>query len=621
MAILGKFGSSGLSNNTIFCKRFFWFLLIISISFEGIVFSQNRKPRAEASFSPPTITLSNSSLYRVVIHGTQGTPKGAMPTVPGLKISNSPQILRSASLINGFPSTRVEMSFQVRATKLGTFTFPSWSLSVGGSNLQIPATTLQVLAPSQQDLIRQQRQKEQEQNLREAAFIEFNTSRQFLFEGETVAAMVQLFLWDGLAVTGIEQAPSKIGDNFSITELGQPNEKRNFSRNGKTYTVFSWPIGLTAAMAGEHELTFNTAIRFRVSNRRSSPSRSPFMIDPFFGIGREQSIVVKGNLQTIEVRSLPMKGRPTGFQGAIGSFTAESSLDSDRVSLGDPVRLTFEISGSGNLAAIPAPEISSPKKFKIGPPSFSFEGNQITKHEGKQSFEYIVTPLVAGLLEVPPIEFSYFDPLQESFFSASTLPHPLQVDRGKQWIPDDQESDYLGQSGDPKNLSTSDLFQAESEPGEWVSTLEPNGSGVPLLKNPIFWYSQVIPFLGFGCLIFLGIKRKSGGKAKFKQKENSLFRQMKDSVGFNDASSLLRAFRDLLRLKISKIHKHPNPSSLASEELIGFLKAGKNSDEVISSVKELLRSCDDQEFAGNELAKQPVEDLYRKGFNILKEIR
>jgi hypothetical protein len=96
---------------------------------------------------------------------------------------------------------------------------------------------------------------------------------------------------------------------------------------------------------------------------------------------------------------------------------------------------------------------------------------------------------------------------------------------------------------------------------------------------------------------------------------------MKDSVGFNDASSLLRAFRDLLRLKIAKIHKLPNPSSLASEELIGFLKVGKNSDEVISSVKELLRNSDDQEFAGNELAKQPVEDLYRKGFNILKEIR
>ena len=96
---------------------------------------------------------------------------------------------------------------------------------------------------------------------------------------------------------------------------------------------------------------------------------------------------------------------------------------------------------------------------------------------------------------------------------------------------------------------------------------------------------------------------------------------MKDAVGFNDASSLLRAFRDLLRLKIARIHKYPNPSSLASDELIALLKAGKNSDEVISAVKELLRNCDDQEFAGNELARQPVEDLYREGSAILKKIR
>ena len=468
-------------------------------------------------------------------------------------------------------------------------------------------------------MIRKKRQKEQEKELEEAAFIEFNTSRPFLFEGETVPATVQLFLWDRLPVTRIEQAPVKEGDSFSITELRQPNEKRNVLRNnGKRYAVFSWPIGLTAAMAGQHKLSFSTAIRVRVSNRRSNPFNNPIFNDPFFGFGREESLTVKGDEMTVEVRSLPMKGRPLGFQGAIGTFASESRIDSDNVSLGDPVRLVFEISGTGNFAAVPAPEINSNEKFKIGPPSFAFEGNQITKHEGKQSFEYIVTPLVAGLLEIPPIEFAYFDPIMESFFSASTLPHPLQVDRGEQWTPSDQGGNSPFSRPDKSTRPSSpDLFQAESEPGEWVSALEPS----PLMNNPAFWYFQAIPLAGFCSLTFWGVRRKRRGKEKFKAKENSLSRQMKDAVGFNDASSLLRAFRDLLRLKIAKIHKHPNPSSLASEELIAHLKAGKNSDEVIGAVKELLRSCDDQEFAGNELAKQPVEDLYRKGFAILKKIR
>ena len=461
------------------------------------------------------------------------------------------------------------------------------------------------------------REKKEEQDRREAAFIEFDTSRPFLFEGETVPATVQLFLWNGLPVTQIEQAPVKDGDSFSITELRQPNQRRNVLRNGKTYNVFSWSIGLTAAMAGEHKLSFSTAIRVRVSNRRNNPFNNPIFNDPFFGFGREEGITVQGNEMTMEVRSLPMKGRPLGFQGAIGTFTSESRIDTERVSMGDPVRLVFEISGTGNFAAVPAPEINSNQKFKIGPPSFSFEGNQITKHEGKQSFEYIVTPLVAGLHEIPPIEFSYFDPIQESFVSASTLPHPLQVDRGEQWNPGVQGSNYPKQTVESNRPPVSDLFQAESEPGEWTATLTPS----PLMNQPAFWYFQAIPFAGICSLTFWGIRRKTRGKEKFKAKENSLSRQMKDAVGFNDASSLLRAFRDLLRLKIARIHKYPNPSSLASDELIALLKAGKNSDEVISAVKELLRNCDDQEFAGNELARQPVEDLYREGSAILKKIR
>ncbi len=617
MAIEGNIDSFSLGQKSTFRPRLIVFLILSFIPFGSFLFSQNRNVRAEAFFSPPSITLSNSTIYKVVLHGTQDSPQGSMPALSGLKISNSPQIFRSASFINGRPSVRLEMSFQVRPTREGSFTLPSWDITAGGMKLNVPAANLQVLPTSQQDLIRRERERKEEQDRREAAFIEFDTSRPFLFEGETVPATVQLFLWNGLPVTQIEQAPVKDGDSFSITELRQPNQRRNVLRNGKTYNVFSWSIGLTASMAGEHKLSFITAIRVRVSNRRNNPFNNPIFNDPFFGFGREEGITVQGNEMTMEVRSLPMKGRPLGFQGAIGTFTSESRIDTERVSMGDPVRLVFEISGTGNFAAVPAPEINSNQKFKIGPPSFSFEGNQITKHEGKQSFEYIVTPLVAGLHEIPPIEFSYFDPIQESFVSASTLPHPLQVDRGEQWNPGVQGSNYPKQTVESNRPPVSDLFQAESEPGEWTATLTPS----PLMNQPAFWYFQAIPFAGICSLTFWGIRRKTRGKEKFKAKENSLSRQMKDAVGFNDASSLLRAFRDLLRLKIARIHKYPNPSSLASDELIALLKAGKNSDEVISAVKELLRNCDDQEFAGNELARQPVEDLYREGSAILKKIR
>jgi len=581
------------------------------------LFAQNQTIRVEASFSPASVSIGKNSIYKVVIFGTQALPEGKMPSIPGLTISNSPQMFRSASLINGIPSVTMELSFQARPTKQGSFTLPSWIINVGGNSVRVPPATLRVLSPNQQDELLKEKEKQQQKDIRQAAFVEFDTPRNFLFEGETIPATISLFLMNGLPVTRLPPPPKKVGDSFSMTEIRQRNIKRNFLRNGKSYTVFSWPVGLTAAMAGNHELSFEVAIQVRVKNNRNSPFNSPFLNDPFFGFGREESLLATSEEQTIEVRSLPMKGRPQDFQGAIGSFTSISRLDTDRVSLGDPVKLTFEISGSGNFAAIPAPEIKSSDKLKVGSPKFSFEGNEITKHEGMQSFEYILTPLTPGLIEVPPVEFSFFDPIQETFFSSVTPTHPLRVDPGEKWIAGTPKNSGAQEQNVITKTSTADLFQTESEPGEWMSSLEQT----LLFENPAFWYFQAIPLLGFCTLTFWGLTRRSGEKEKLKQREIVLTRQMKDSVGFNDGSSFLRAFRDLVRIRLASLRNHPNPSSLSSDELVALLQTGDNSEELITDIKELLRSCDDQEFAGNELARQPLDTLYQKGAKLIQKLK
>ena len=82
-------------------------LFCFLLSIESLL-GQGQEIRAEASFSPPSITLSDKTSYKVVLHGTQDLPSGSIPSIPGLKISNSPQIFRSASLIDGTRSVRLE---------------------------------------------------------------------------------------------------------------------------------------------------------------------------------------------------------------------------------------------------------------------------------------------------------------------------------------------------------------------------------------------------------------------------------------------------------------------------------------------------------------------------------
>jgi len=592
-----------------------WIILFVSLLLPGIEEIHGQQLRVESSFQPPSITIANNSVYKIIIHGSQENPQGSLPQIPGISISNSPQTFRSASFINGVPSVRLEMSFQIKPKKIGTHTIPPWTIKVGSTTLQVPGSSIKVVAANQEDKIKQQAEERQKEDLSQASFIEFINPRKFLFEGETVSGLLNLFIWDRLPVSRIERPPQKEGDAFSLTELRQPQEKRNQTKYGKTYTVFSWPTGLTAAIAGQQQIQFNTSIRVRVKSRGNSPFTSPFFNDPFFGFGREESLTVKSDLINIEVRELPMIERPDSFRGAIGKFSCRSIPDSDRVSLGDPIRLVVEITGTGNFSAMPAPVLNSNSNFKIGPPAFSFEGNEITMHEGKQLFEYILTPLKPGLISIPVITFSYFDPAREEYFTSKTINHPLRVDPGETWVdptPVQQQTETSDFA-----VSTTDLFQTENEPGEWFQNVKHKTA----INSQVFWSLQSIPLFCAIGLGFYGWKRKQSGRDLFRQRQSILKKQMKESITFNDASLFFRATRERLRLEIGTFYKHPNPSSLSSNELTTLLQSSSNEEDTISEIEKILEISDDHEFAGTLKDPQSLEDLYKHINNLLKKIQ
>ena len=577
--------------------------------------ANNNSIRIESLFQPPTITLAGQSTYKVIIHGSQENPQGSIPQIPGISISNSPQVFRSASFINGIPSVRLELSFNVTPKAVGTHTIPKWQMQIGKSAFLVPDAILKVLPPNQQDIIRKNEQEKQEENLKQASFIEFSNPRPYLFEGETVSTEINLFIWDRLPVSRIERAPQKEGDSISISEMGQPLEKRNQIRFNKSYTVFSWPISMTTAIAGKHNLKFNTSIRVRVKSRGNSPFNSPFFNDPFFGFGREESLTVLSDNHTINVKPLPLNNRPKSFSGAIGKFSISTSIDSDSISLGDPIRYKVDIEGKGNFSAMPAPPLESDEIFKIGPPAFSFDGNEITMFEGIQSFEYVISPLKSGLLEVPSITFSYFDPLQEEYFVTKTKIHKINVDPGQTWIDPSEESS--SEEENVPEIKTSDYFQTENEPGSWVLSLEKES----IITSKLFWSLQSIPMLSTVVLFLYGLKRKRSGRDIFRKKLSLLTKQMKDAIAYDDPELFFKASRERIRLEIGTLYKRTNPASLSSQEIISLLGNGSNNENLIEEIDDVLQRIDDYEFADREKNFPTLENLDKKINTLLKKLK
>ena len=590
--------------------KFFLYLIISGIAASGL----NAEIRVEAFFDPSTITIANSTTYKVIIHGSQQGSARSTPSVNGLRFSSPPRTLWSASFINGVPSVRFELSYTVVPEREGTFLVPEWELNAGNSACLAPAAKLVVLAPNENDKLRLAQNRKQQADLKQAAFLEFSCPRPFLFEGETVDAQISLFLWNRLPVTRIEQVPQKNGSGFSMSELGQPNEQRNVKRFNKLYTVYSWNLGLTGALPGKQSLAFKSIIRIRVRNNRNSSFSNPFFNDPFFGFGREEGLEIISDSLNLEIRPLPNAKRPSNFQGAIGNLSISSVTDKDRVSVGDPVRLTCTINGSGNFAAMPAPKVSLGQDFKIGPPAFSFSGNELTKHSGSQSFEYIITPLNAGLLEVPPITFSFFNPETEQYVSLRTNSLKIRVDPGEIW---NAPQSSVAQATKEVPATSKELFQTESDPGEWISRL----ALISPLKSTPFWMTQLLLLALFIAIILIRFNRRNPRLEARKQKEKLLEAKTRDALKHKDISGFHQALRRRIRQRVGIVCDHPNASALSSTEIIKLLKNYGYSEDILSEILELLNICDDMEYAALSSEGDDIESTFQKSQAVLKNIK
>lgn len=179
---------------------------------------------------------------------------------------------------------------------------------------------------------------------------------------------------------------------------------------GRRYTVFEERTVLFPTLVGR--LTIAPSVT-RVS---VSPLRPPEEL-------ATQSVLV-------DVRPLPA-GAPAGFDGAVGDYRIEASVDSSRLSGGDPATLTVTVSGAGNIDALPEPNLPDSSDWRF----FSQDSDssaQVFQGElrGSRSFTYLLLPNTDGALQIPPIEYVYFDPVRETYVTMSTDPIRVEVEPG-----------------------------------------------------------------------------------------------------------------------------------------------------------------------------------------------
>ena len=201
----------------------------------------------------------------------------------------------------------------------------------------------------------------------------------------------------------------------------------------------------------------------------------------------------------MEVRPLP-SGAPAAFTGAVGRLDISTSVDSTEGRVNEPVQLTVNISGEGNIEALPDPASAEFTGWRVIESPVSSDSHVVAGQvTGSRTYEIILVPEKPGRLTIPEIRYPYFDPLSEQYVQAATFPISVNVAGADgsspvSQIPSVEAGDQQGPVMRPLKEAPQSLRQA----------------GTRLTDNVVYWAAWGIPVLAVAGA--MGWRRRSAAQ-------------------------------------------------------------------------------------------------------------
>jgi hypothetical protein len=354
-----------------------------------------------------------------------------LPALGNLRVVGGPSQQVSTSWINGETRSSLQFRYTLMPIRAGRASIPPVTVEIDGVQRETTAIAFEVLparagsgapAPGTRPTAPAQRAPAE----RGAdVFVEAEIGATEAWVGQAVPLVVTMYAGEAIYNSAWRGQPSL--SKFWVEELDvDPNgEAHRTERRGRTYNAF--PIRrmvLVAQTPGRIEIDpFQVEVQVR---RRSG---DPF--DSFFSLGRLESVVRQTEPIVLEVKALPGEGRPADFNGAVGRFELEATVDRTSAAINDAVAVKATVEGDGFLGAVTPPLLPAPAGLKLFDPEVRLASSaRRGELVSRKTWEWILVPTAPGELELGPLRFSYFDPALGAYRTLERALAPLVVERG-----------------------------------------------------------------------------------------------------------------------------------------------------------------------------------------------
>ena len=419
------------------------FMVVVFALFLATWTSTARQVDVHASVDGTTIGTEESVTYTISIDGSDGSDVQVPqpPEAEGLTLLQTiPRTQQSVSIINGQMSRSFGYSWVYRPTAEGTARIGATTLKVKDREYHTQPIQIRVIPQDQRPA--QPRQVDPFQSLRSPftpqtneappepgetdLFIRAVPTQRTAWQNEQVVVEYRLFFREGIQLRQSRLTDSWDAEGFWREELDVETRPipRIMVENGLRYNT----IVLKKAAVFPTRAGALTVDPLKIESEAMLPfgSRDPFR-SLFAMQTRFTPVQLASPEVTIESRPLP-EGEPDSFNGAVGTFALTVNPDRTDLEVGESMQLTVTVTGQGNLATMDAPSLNVPAAFDVYDPNVSTllerSGNRLS---GSKTFRYILIPRTNGTFEIPPVEFSWFDPDAAQYRSSTSSPIPVTV--------------------------------------------------------------------------------------------------------------------------------------------------------------------------------------------------
>lgn len=553
-----------------------------------------------AELTPRALQVGEYARLTVTVEGaTDVDSVPVIPEVPGLTVRAGGQ-QTNISIVNGAMSRSITFEYVVRALKAGDFVIAPIEVRVGREvqtsqplPFKVVAAGTAPPAASGTDVPDDSRPEAAEEG---QVFVRAIVDRGTAYVGQQITLRFQFYQASGFTVldSRLESPPETPG--FWREEMPP---QRTFSQvvDGRPYRVTEILYALFPTQTGSLEIGPGVVECVVRDPRRSRNRRDPFSL--FGSLFEERRVQLRSRPVRVQVEALPSPA-PEDFTGGVGTYRLRAELDRAEIPQNESTTLKVTVEGRGNVSAVGEPSLDDLREFRAySPISEVVADTQEDKVGGKKEFKIVLVPQSTGTRVLPPVELSYFDPLQKRYrrlTSDSLRVRVLPATAG------------VAGNGAPVERVGWDLREIRDETS-WQRM------GDRPWRRGGFWLAQGVPVLLLGAALLVRRRREhETNNADVLRSRRAPKRLLADLEALSDGRAkgagvppdgFQRLQSSLERALADRFHAPVVGRSRA--ELHGHLRTMGMTEEAWARLSALLERCDFARFASQAVTTEDLQ--------------